>query len=76
MGIIALSSQILGKQQYSGYALFLTGFIMLFFWPNFLFDIGFQLSFAATLGIMYIPQLLKSKQNFVSDDFLTSFSAQ
>lgn len=76
MGIIAFSSQILGKQQYGFYALLLTGFIMLVFQPEFLFDIGFQLSFAATLGILFIPKLFSKFQNAFSEDFLTTISAQ
>lgn len=76
MGIIAFSSQILGKQQYSFYALFLTGFLMLFAAPKYLFDIGFQLSFSATLGILYIPLLFKRWQSVYLDSFLTTISAQ
>lgn len=76
MGIIAFSSQILGKQQYGFYALLLTGFLMLFLWPKYLIDIGFQLSFAATAGILFIPILFKKRQNLLSEDFLTTFSAQ
>jgi len=58
------------------YILFLTGFVMLFLWPQFLTDVGFQLSFAATLGIMVIPSLFKRWENALSGDFLTTFSAQ
>ena len=76
MGIIAFSSQILGKQQYGFYALLLTGFVMLFISPKYLFDIGFQLSFAATLGILFIPGVFARLQNALSDNFLTTISAQ
>lgn len=76
MGIIVFSSQILGRQQQGFYALFLRALLMLFLFPQFLFDIGFQLSFAATLGILYIPGVFKSFQTPLSDDFLTTFSAQ
>ena len=76
MGIIAFSSQILGKQQYGFYALLLTGFLMLFISPNYLFDIGFKLSFAATLGILFIPGVFTRFQNALSDNFLTTISAQ
>lgn len=76
MGIIAFSALILGKQQYSFYALLLTGFIMLILQPKFLFDIGFQLSFASTLGILYIPLLFKRWKNVFSGDLLTTISAQ
>ena len=49
---------------------------MLFLWPNFLFDIGFQLSFASTLGILYMPRLSGKGENLITEDFLTTFSAQ
>jgi competence protein ComEC len=49
---------------------------MLFLWPRFLTDIGFQLSFASTLGIMVIPQLFKKWENALSGDLLTTISAQ
>jgi competence protein ComEC len=49
---------------------------MLFLWPQFLTDVGFQLSFASTLGIMIIPSLFKKWENALSGDFLTTISAQ
>jgi len=76
MGALAFSSQILGKQRDGIYILFLTGFLMLFIWPQFLTDVGFQLSFASTLGILIIPNLFKRWQNAFSGDFLTTLSAQ
>lgn len=76
MAILAFSAQALGKQAYSLYALALTGFIMLFIWPRFLFDIGFQLSFLSTLGILYIPRLFSQKEKLYSADFFTTVSAQ
>lgn len=76
MGIIAFSSQILGRQKDSFYALLLTGFLMLFISPKFLFDIGFQLSFLSTLGILFIPGFFTKVRNLISEDFLTTFSAQ
>ena len=76
MAGLAFSSQILGRQRDGIYVLFLTAFIMLFLWPQFLTDIGFQLSFASTLGIMIIPQLFKKWENAFSGDLLTTVSAQ
>jgi competence protein ComEC len=49
---------------------------MLFLWPQFLTDVGFQLSFASTLGIIIIPSLCKKWENALSGDFLTTVSAQ
>ena len=76
MGIIAFSALILGKQQFSLYALFLTGFVMLFISPKLFLDIGFQLSFISTLGILYIPLLFKKWQNSLTQDLFTTLSAQ
>ncbi len=76
MGILAFSAQILGRQKDAIYILFLTGFIMLFWQPNFLTDVGFQLSFASTLGILIIPRLLKRFENGWSADLITTLSAQ
>jgi competence protein ComEC len=76
MAVLAYSSQILGRQRDGVYILFLTGFVMLFLWPQFLTDIGFQLSFASTLGIMIIPTLFKKWENAISSDILTTVSAQ
>jgi competence protein ComEC len=76
MATLAFSSQILGRQRDGIYALFLTGFLMLFWQPTFLTDVGFQLSFASTLGIMVIPKLFKKWENAFSGDLLTTISAQ
>jgi competence protein ComEC len=76
MGALAFSSQILGRQRDGVYALFLTAFVMLFLWPQFLTDIGFQLSFASTIGILIIPSLFKRWQNGISADLITTVSAQ
>ncbi len=76
MAIIAFSAESLGKQRYSQYALFLTGFIMLIIWPQFLEDIGFQLSFMATLGILIIPSYISLGKNSFLGDLLTTVSAQ
>ena len=79
MGIIVFSSQILGRQSYASYGLFLTAFIMLFLSPGLIFDIGFQLSFAATAGLLYIRPLFifrKLKKIPFSEDILITLSAQ
>ncbi len=73
MGIIAFSSQILGRQKDSFYALILTAFLMLFISPKFLFDIGFQLSFLSTLGILFIPQIFNRIKNALSKRFPNDF---
>lgn len=57
MGILVFSAQIMGRQTLALNGLFLAGFVMLFNSPDIATDIGFQLSFAATLGILYIKRL-------------------
>jgi competence protein ComEC len=75
MGILVFSSQILGRQTLATNSLFLAGFGMLFVDPTLLGDVGFQLSFAATLGILYIKPLFGSKEGILSE-VLTTIAAQ
>jgi ComEC/Rec2-related protein len=76
MAMLAFSAQVLGRQRDGLYALFLTAWVMLFLSPSFLTDVGFQLSFASTLGILVIPKLFKRFKNGISSDLITTFSAQ
>ena len=52
MGGITLLAIYLGRQGAALNSLFAAGFIMTLLDPNTLFDVGFQLSFAATLGLI------------------------
>lgn len=52
-------SQIFGKESERGRVLLMTGFIMLMFDPLLLFNIGFQLSFLATAGLVWIQPKMK-----------------
>lgn len=74
MGILAFSAQILGRQSLPFYSLLLAAYSMLFISPNTLFDIGFQLSFLSTFGILYLKPLFG--KSFIVDDISTTFSAQ
>ncbi len=76
MGILVFSSQILGRQQLSLVTLLLTGFVMLFLWPEFLVSVGFQLSFLSTAGILYLPELFKKIKNSFTEDLIVTLSAQ
>lgn len=78
MGTLVFVAQILGRQYMASYALFLAGAAMLFFDPKLLFDIGFQLSFLATLGLIYIRPVLIfiPKKLFISEDLQTTIAAQ
>ena len=57
MGILVFSAQILGRQTLAINGLFLAGFTMLLVDPTLISDIGFQLSFVATLGLVLIPKI-------------------
>lgn len=60
MGSLLLTSFNLGRQYALGPALFFAAFVMLLINPKILFwDVGFQLSFLATLGIIYFVPLLE-----------------
>lgn len=84
MGILVFTSQILGRQTLSVYGLFLAGFFMLFINPQALFDIGFQLSFLATLGLIYIRPLFERgekakkfiERSIIGEGIITTVSAQ
>lgn len=75
MGICAFSAQALGKQYFGFYGLVLTSFVMLLYNPGYIFDVGFQLSILATLGILTINPLV-SRVSFITEDIATTFSAQ
>ena len=77
MGVLVFSAQILGRQVWGAYSLFLAAFMMLFVSPNLISDVGFQLSFAATLGLLYIRPLFERIARFpLAEDFFVTFSAQ
>ena len=62
--------------------LFLTGLVMLVFNPLYLFDLSFQLSFLATLGLVLFADPIENfisvylGQNILVSDFSASLSAQ
>lgn len=58
MGEITLIGLLFEREKESYTALALSAFILLLINPANLFDIGFQLSFAATWGLMYVAPLL------------------
>lgn len=86
MCTLAFSASLLGRQGYALGALIITGYLMLLFEPGLIEDIGFQLSFLATLGILLVKPLLdswlavwKDKIRFINtlnDDITTTLSAQ
>ena len=75
MGILVYSSQILGRQNLAAYGLFLAGFVMVFVNPSIIFDVGFQLSFAATAGLLYLGPK-KHSGKILLGDLVTTIVAQ
>lgn len=74
MGSLVFVAQMIGRQNLASYSLFLTGFAMLFVSPNLINDIGFQLSFMATVGLLYLkPYFDKS---ILGKAFGTTIAAQ
>jgi competence protein ComEC len=60
MGVLVLLAQREGRLSDPRNALVLTGALMIFISPRILrYDIGFQLSFAATIGLIYAAPLIK-----------------
>ncbi|RJQ36517.1 ComEC/Rec2 family competence protein [Candidatus Microgenomates bacterium] len=84
MGIIVFTAQMLGRQNLAVFSLFTAGFLMLFISPSLLFNVGFQLSFVSTLGLLYIRPLFERKKrmkvllkkSLVGEDITTTISAQ
>lgn len=54
---------VLGKEAEGGRILLLTGLLMIFANPALIFEVGFQLSFMATAGLVYIQPRLKISGN-------------
>jgi len=60
MGCIGLFALYFGKQNQVGYALTLTAFLMNLLNPKVgPYDVGFQLSFLATLGLVYVSPVIE-----------------
>jgi competence protein ComEC len=84
MGILVFLAQLTGRQSSSFIVLFLAGFIMLMRSPSLIFDIGFQLSFLATFGLIFlrpvftlIPRIKKLvKRTVIGEDLITTLTAQ
>jgi len=54
MAVLLLLAQVVGRMSNATRAIVLTGLIMLLLNPYLLFDVGFQLSFLAVMGINYL----------------------
>lgn len=75
MGIAASFSQLLGRQYKSWYILLVCGWLMLMISPWLIFDIGFQLSFLSTLGILFIQPVFH-RIPLISEDIAATTAAQ
>jgi competence protein ComEC len=81
MGILVLLAQLTGRQNSAFLGLFFAGFTMLMINPSLVLDIGFQLSFMATLGLIYLRPLFefkkgKIRKSVLASDFFTTLTAQ
>jgi competence protein ComEC len=78
MGGGAILAGIFGRQKQGVYLLFLTACVLLFISPLLLSDLGFQLSFLSTLGILlfspFVTDLTGDK--ILLEDLATSWCAQ
>lgn len=59
MGGLTLIAQVLGRPPLAKWFLFMTVVVMLSFSPRLLVDVGFQLSVAATAGILYLELYIR-----------------
>lgn len=81
MAMTAFSAQMIGRQNTPFIALFVSAFLMLIVSPSLVLDIGFQLSFLSTAGILYIKPIIDKILSikyvtFLKEDFSTTVSAQ
>lgn len=83
MAGIVFTSQLLGRQSRALWVLLLTGWLMLMISPQLIADVGFQLSFLATLGILMLKpvfdQMIEKVPkafDWVKEDIATTTAAQ
>lgn len=70
MALIGLSAKATGRIYVVSWALFLAGFFMILQNPKILrFDISFQLSFLATVGLIYLSPFFEKKLKFIPQKF-------
>lgn len=70
MALLALTAKATGRIYTVSWALFLAGFFMVLQNPKILrMDTSFQLSFLATLGLIYLSPTVKNKLGFITEKF-------
>lgn len=80
MASFAFTAMLLGRQKVALLSLLFSGWLMLLINPKLISDIGFQLSFSATFGIIIFQNIIKTISrlipNILKEDFATTLSAQ
>jgi len=80
MATLAFIASFFGREQDGSMALVLAGMVMLLASPLILFDVGFQLSFAATAGILWLYPWFKGMKffslPFLGEGLATTMAAQ
>lgn len=76
MMAVVLSGEYLGRPSRSLNGLILAGGVLVVFEPKIIFDIGFQLSVAATYGIIRVAPLIQDKLSKRWPNWLTSVISQ
>lgn len=78
MASLTYLAQLVGREAEAKRGLWLTGLLMLFIRPGLVWDIGFQLSFMATLGLVYLQPVLSRSGFFLLrfESFASSLAAQ
>ena len=73
MLIFVLIGKAIDRNVSSAALIFFAGFLMLLHSPKMLFDIGFQLSFAVTLGLILCCPVILSKFNNINENYKEKF---
>ncbi len=84
MGSLVFGASIIGRQSTAFITLFAAAFAMLMINPSLIYDIGFQLSFMATAGLVYLRPLFFVKpglkvgieRSILGEDLVTTLTAQ
>lgn len=74
MGLLTHVAIITGRKNYTLYALFLSLFFILIFWPDWLKTVSLQLSYGATLGIILFGQT--KSNNYLWKNIRLTLAAQ
>jgi competence protein ComEC len=74
MGLLTHVAIITGRKNYTLYTLFLSLIFILIFWPDWLNTVSLQLSYGATLGIIFFGQ--SQSNNYVLKNLRLTLAAQ